>query len=88
MNSAEALTLHFIGKFGRHQIDIFLSSEYKKASTFHVVFIDCVGVLHVIVGHFVLSPWEREKRDRRDSRGDERGREERRTGMKVKKQKK
>ena len=25
-----------------------------------------------LVGHFVLSPREREKRDRRDSRGDER----------------
>ena len=27
-----------------------------------------------LVGHFVLSPREREKRDRRDSRGDERER--------------
>ena len=25
----------------------------------------------ILVGHFVSSPWEREKRDRRDSRGDE-----------------
>ena len=46
-------------------------------------------------GHFVSSPREREKRDRRESRGDERegqgrkrDREERGTGMKVKKQKK
>ena len=41
------------------------------------------------MGHFVLSLREREKRDtcRRDSR-DERDREERGTGMKVKKQKK
>ena len=45
-------------------------------------------------GHFVSSPREREKRDRRESRGDERegqrrkrDREERGTGMKVKKQK-
>ena len=56
------------------------------------------------VDHFVSSPREREKRDRRDSRGDERVcvyvcvcvgggggggcREERGTGIKVKKQKK
>ena len=39
-------------------------------------------------GHFVSSPREREKRDRRESRGDERDREKRGTGMKVKKQKK
>ena len=43
-------------------------------------------------GHFVSSPREREKRDRRESRGveemKERDREERGTGMKVKKQKK
>ena len=42
-----------------------------------------------LVGHFVLSPREREKRDRRDSRGDERGGQgTKRTRMKVKKQKK
>ena len=42
-----------------------------------------------LMGHFVSSPREREKRDRRDSRRDEeRDREERGTGMKVKKQKK
>ena len=29
-----------------------------------------------LVGHFVSCPREREKRDRRDSRGDERDREE------------
>ena len=39
-------------------------------------------------GHFVSSPRERKKRDRRESRGDEKDREERGTGMKVKKQKK
>ena len=40
-------------------------------------------------GHFVSSPREREKRDRKESRGDEeRDREERGTGIKVKKQKK
>ena len=45
------------------------------------------------MGHFVSSPREREKRDRRDSRGgdsrgdEERGRAERGTGMKEKKQK-
>ena len=46
-------------------------------------------------GHFVSSPREREKRDRRESRGEERveemkerDREESGTGMKVKKQKK
>ena len=45
-------------------------------------------------GHFVSSPREKEKRDRRESRGErveemkERDREERGTGMKVKKQKK
>ena len=35
---------------------------------------DCVGVQrHVnLVGHFVSSPREREKKDRRDSRGDKR----------------
>ena len=38
-----------------------------------------------LVGHFVSSPREREKRD---SRGDERDREGRGTGMKVEKQKK
>ena len=37
-----------------------------------------------LVGHFVLSPREREKRDRRDSRRDERQEQ----GMKVKKQNK
>ena len=42
-----------------------------------------------LVAHFVSSPREREKEDRRDSRRDEReGQEERGTGMKVKKQKK
>ena len=44
-----------------------------------------------LVGHFVSSPREREKRERRDSRGDKRegqGRKrERGTGMKGKKQK-
>ena len=46
-------------------------------------------------GHFVSSPRETEKRDRRESRREERveemkerDREERGTGMKVKKQKK
>ena len=36
--------------------------------------IDCVGVTDTstLVGHFMLSPKEREKRDRRHSRGDER----------------
>ena len=42
-----------------------------------------------LVGQFVSSPREREKRDRRDStRVKESDREERGTGMKVKKQKK
>ena len=42
-----------------------------------------------LVGHFALSPREREKKDRRDSRGDEREeRGRKRTRMKVKKQKK
>ena len=36
--------------------------------------------MSTLAGHFVLSPREREKRDRR---GDERDREERWTGMKV-----
>ena len=41
-----------------------------------------------LVGHFVLSPTEREKRDRRDSRRDERGTGEKEEhGMKGKKQK-
>ena len=40
-------------------------------------------------GHFVSSPREREKRDRRESRGDEReGQGRKRNMMKVKKQKK
>ena len=39
-----------------------------------------------LVGHFVSSPREREKRDTSDSRGEER--EGQGTGMKVKKQKK
>ena len=38
-----------------------------------------------LVGHFVSSPREREKRDRRDSRGDERKEQEKRgKGMIVK----
>ena len=42
-----------------------------------------------LVGHFVSSPREKEKRERRYSRGDEReDREERGPGMKVTKQKK
>ena len=42
-----------------------------------------------LVGHFVSSPRKREKRDKRDSRGDEReGQGRKRTRMKVKKQKK
>ena len=42
-----------------------------------------------LVGHFVSSPREREKRDRRDSRRDkERDRKESGTEVKVKKQKK
>ena len=49
-----------------------------------------------LVGHYVSSPKEREKRDRKDSRGDEREGQERKrnrneseeTEMKVKKQKK
>ena len=43
-----------------------------------------------LVGHFVSSPIEREKRDRRDSRGDvkEGDGEERGAGMKVEKKKK
>ena len=51
--------------------------------------------MSTLEGHFVSSPREREKRDRRESRGEERveemkerDREERGTGMKVKKQKK
>ena len=40
----------------------------------------------ILVGHFVSSPREREKKDRRDSRRDEQAK--RGTGMKVKKQKK
>ena len=50
--------------------------------------------MSTLVGHFVSSPREREKRDRRDSIEEiveemkERDREERGTGMKVKKQKK
>ena len=45
--------------------------------------------MSTLVGHFVSSPREREKRDRRDSRGDERrDMEEKETGMTVKKQKK
>ena len=45
--------------------------------------IDCVGVYRV--GHFVSSPREREKRDRRDKRE---GQGERRTGTRVNKRKK
>ena len=66
---------------------------------FRIVSIDWLIVLgfndtSTLVGHFVSSPREREKRDRWDSRRDvvekmkERNREERGTGMKVKKQKK
>ena len=51
------------------------------STSFRRVLIDCVGFndTSAFVGHFVLSPREREKRDRRDSSGDERegqGREE------------
>ena len=41
-----------------------------------------------LVGYFVLSPREREKRDRKHSRADERSRKEIGIRMKVKKQKK
>ena len=48
--------------------------------------------MSTLLGHFVSSPRENEKRDRRDGRGDEREgkgkKEERETGIKVKKQKK
>ena len=47
--------------------------------------------MSILVGHFVSSPREREKRDRIDSRLNEmkeRDKEERGTVMKVKKQKK
>ena len=45
--------------------------------------------MSTLVGRFVSSPREAEKRDRRDSRGDEReGLGRKRTRMKVKKQKK
>ena len=45
--------------------------------------------MSTLVGHFVSSPREREKRYSRDSIGDEiREREERGKGMKVKNQKK
>ena len=45
--------------------------------------------MSILVGHFVSSPRERAKRDRRDSRVDEReGQGERGQQMKVKKQKK
>ena len=39
-----------------------------------IISLGCNGVYDTstLVGHFVLSPREREKRDRRDSRGDER----------------
>ena len=41
---------------------------------FHEEIIDCVGFndTSTLVGHFVSSPREREKRDRRANRGDER----------------
>ena len=41
-----------------------------------------------LVGHFVPSPSEREKRDRKDSIGDEREGQGRKREMKVKEQKK
>ena len=42
--------------------------------------------MSTLLGHFVLYPREREKRDRRESRGDERERQGRkRTRRKVKK---
>ena len=44
--------------------------------------------MSTLVGHFVSSPREREKRDKRASIGDEREGQGRQTGMKVKKQKK
>ena len=44
--------------------------------------------MSTLEGHFVSSPREREKRDRRDSRRDEREGQGRGTGMKVKEQKK
>ena len=57
----------------------------------HVDFLIVLGFndTSTLEGHFVSSPREREKRDRRESRQmKERDREERGTGMKVKKQKK
>ena len=44
--------------------------------------------MSTLVGNFVLSPREREKRDRIVEEMKERDREERGTGMKVKKQEK
>ena len=38
----------------------------------------------ILVGHFVLSPGEREKRDRRDSNGDEKERQVRKRKMNQK----
>ena len=47
------------------QADLNLLWVHISACTFSGV------VIHFIVGHFVSSPREREKRDRRDSRGNE-----------------
>ena len=47
---------------------------WQKVLTILIVLIDCVGFndMSTLVGNFVSSPREREKRDRRDCRGDER----------------
>ena len=58
---------------GRKEIEVFELHKYlgRGFARIKLVF-DCVGVTSTLVDHFVSSPREREKRDRRDSRGDER----------------
>ena len=65
--------------FGRHTDD-----QHKT-----IIPIDCIGFIDTstLVGHFVLSPRESEKREEIVEEIRERDREERNTGMKVKKQK-
>ena len=77
---------HFSVSLLSHQIGP-CANYADSAQTFFVLGFNDMSTL---VGHFVSSPRERETRDRGDSRGDEREglREERGTGMKVKKQKK
>ena len=82
-------------------MEVLISLRFSHLNSVHFNFEERVLIVlgfnktSTLEGHFVSSPREREKRERRESRREEtveemkeRDREERGTGMKVKKQKK